>query len=253
MTEDADLLEDLKSTETAFVIFSSIMGGMAGYKPFEFVRSFKDADASLVFVRDVDQVWYQGGFRGVDGEFDGALSYLRTLRDRHRRLVLTGYSAGGFASILFGELVGADIVFAIAPQAAVDLDVMRKLRDVRWKALIENINERFPATHTDLRDHVTPEGNARVMIATPGDDPLDRAHLALLRPAFGERNVALLQFDGCSHTTMLQPLKQSRLIPGLPSLLGSDQPVDAACSRLIQYCAALDGVTITALSEVAQP
>ena len=37
------------------------------------------------------------------------------------------------------------------------------------------------------------------------------------------------------------------------SLLGSDQPVDAACSRLIQFCAALDGVTITALSEIAHP
>ena len=76
------------------------------------------------------------GVRGVGTNPESVMSYLREMISsiKPSRIVLTGASAGGYAAILFGELLGVDEVHAFAPQTFVGLDALRRFREPRWYA-----------------------------------------------------------------------------------------------------------------------
>lgn len=87
-----------------------------------------------IFVRDLDQVWYLRGIRGLGTTMASAAEALRAeIGDRSSgRLIVSGNSAGGFAAVAFGALLDADEVHAFSPQTA--LDRLHRLRwlDARW-------------------------------------------------------------------------------------------------------------------------
>jgi pimeloyl-ACP methyl ester carboxylesterase len=90
-----------------------------GARPgFEFVSTAKHLSGSTLFLTDIDQVWYQSGVRGIGPSVQDVAAYIRDVIDRHgfEQVVMIGNSAGGYAALLFGALVGADVVHAFSPQ-----------------------------------------------------------------------------------------------------------------------------------------
>ena len=85
---------------------------------FEFVSTAADLPGSALFLTDIDQVWYQSGVRGVGSSIPEVAAFLRGVIDDNGfdRIVMIGNSAGGYAALLFGALVGADVVHAFSPQ-----------------------------------------------------------------------------------------------------------------------------------------
>ena len=73
---------------------------------------------SALFLTDIDQVRYQSGVRGVGSSIPEVAAFLRGVIDDKGfdRIVMIGNSAGGYAALLFGALVGADVVHAFSPQ-----------------------------------------------------------------------------------------------------------------------------------------
>jgi len=53
-----------------------------------------------------------------------------------KRLVVAGNSAGGYAALLFGTLLGADLVLAFAPQTTIDPKALAEMGDHRWDEML---------------------------------------------------------------------------------------------------------------------
>lgn len=99
------------------IVFSSVNA-----LHFSFYKVFEGAPINRIFVRDPFDCWYQ---KGVSEQIASVDALADTLRARLRSLgaerVLTfGSSMGGYASLLFGRLLSASDICAIAPQTIID-------------------------------------------------------------------------------------------------------------------------------------
>jgi hypothetical protein len=102
---------------------------------FEFHRLAKRMPVKRMFVRDPYHAWYQRGLPGTEESFDGALELVRreVLSARARRLVVVGNSAGGYAALIFGTMLRADVVLSFSPQTTLDLEAQLRIGDKRWE------------------------------------------------------------------------------------------------------------------------
>jgi hypothetical protein len=120
------------------VLIVSFSGLFGVFIPFDFFMTTKMLSYNRILVRDPYQLFY---LRGVDENgFDHLLERLRAeiARIKARTVIFIGASAGGFASILFGHLLGADYIHAFAPRTHLKLTEMA--RELDYKSLIN----RFP-------------------------------------------------------------------------------------------------------------
>jgi acetyl esterase/lipase len=116
------------------------------------------------------------------------------------RLVVTGNSAGGYAALVFGTLLGADTVLAFAPQTVLDLDLLAELGDHRWDQTVGKIvaagslDERW----VDLRAALPDARRANTHYQVYFDESLlvDRRHAERLR---GLPGVRLYRFGRGEH------------------------------------------------------
>jgi pimeloyl-ACP methyl ester carboxylesterase len=121
------------SSSTLLVAFGGIYGGL-GVPPFELFRATSGIPVKRLFVRDLEQAWYHRGLPGSGETIEELAQTLRELIEANgvRRLVMAGNSAGGYAALLFGTLLGADVALSFAPQTVIDLDVLASMDDHRW-------------------------------------------------------------------------------------------------------------------------
>src|SRR5207247_419307 len=97
------------------VAFGGIGGGV-GVPHYEFFRVLDGLRVNRVFVRDIDQRFYHRGVRGLGVAFAEVGANLEALLPpRSETVVFVGSSAGGFAAIALGSLIGVDRVVAVAP------------------------------------------------------------------------------------------------------------------------------------------
>jgi len=125
---------DMDSDSRTLLIALGGIGRNVSMPPFEFFKATGGIPCKRLFVRDVNQAWYQMGLPGYGTSFTSASDTLRELVAGHDvdRLVLAGASAGGYAAMAFGTLLGADLVLCFAPQSTVDLDELHAIGDHRY-------------------------------------------------------------------------------------------------------------------------
>jgi len=85
---------------------------------FEFVSTASALSANRLYLTDLDQVWYQHGIRGLGTSVEAVAKTLRRIVRQYNfeRVIVIGNSAGGYAALLFGMLMRADVVHAFSPQ-----------------------------------------------------------------------------------------------------------------------------------------
>jgi dienelactone hydrolase len=191
------VLVDGEGHDTMLVAFGGIRGEIA-IPPFEFFSVVGDIPVTKVFVRDLDQAWYQRGVRGLGTSVaETAVALEHLVRERRaRRVVMTGNSAGGFAAILFGRMLGVDGVVAFAPQTFIDRWNRLRHRDHRWKAEIRALRHRPPSAPVlDLRRAVR-AAVVPVEIHYDRSFRLDALHAERLD---GQPGVQLHPYRGGSH------------------------------------------------------
>lgn len=98
--------------------FTGMAMGLNELANFEFVKSLKDIEYSKIFVRDPNFSFYH---MGIDSETENIMQVSEKLGSQIEeanpsKFVFVGVSAGGFAALLFGHLLGADKVHAFGPQ-----------------------------------------------------------------------------------------------------------------------------------------
>jgi acetyl esterase/lipase len=160
-------------------------GGMnlrIGMPPFEFLSQTGDIPVKRLFVRDFNQSWYH---RGMPGYGDSLISVSESLREMladHEldRLVVAGASAGGYAALVFGTLLGADTVLCFSPQTILDLDVLDRMGDHRWDEQLKPLiaHHALDRSWVDLRSALALAHNGHTRYRVYFDDSAaaDRAH-----------------------------------------------------------------------------
>jgi hypothetical protein len=117
------------------LVFSGAMGqwGMGQY---DFAQATNSIGYSRILCRDPHLMWYHGG---LDAQHPDIRTSADLLRERiaalaPRAVLVLGNSLGGYAAILFGHLLGADVVHAFAPQTCLKPDYVRQYRKLDTQA-----------------------------------------------------------------------------------------------------------------------
>jgi hypothetical protein len=195
----ADMLSDSRTLLLAF----GGMVGRIGIPPFEFFSLTEGIPVKRLFVRDPSQAWYH---RGIPGHGSTLLELAQSLkrrlaRERVERLIVAGNSAGGYAALVFGTLLGADIALCFAPQTVLDLNVLATMGDHRWDDRLteQTAAGAIDARFTDLTSVLSEARRARSAYRIYFDTTLrpDRLHAERLS---GLQGVRLYRFGQGSHS-----------------------------------------------------
>jgi len=110
------------------------MVGRIGIPPFEFFSMTGELPVKRLFVRDLRQAWYHRGVPDHGASIPEVAESLARILSHQEvdRLVVAGTSAGGYAALVFGTLLGAHKVLCFAPQTVLDLDILAAIGDHRW-------------------------------------------------------------------------------------------------------------------------
>lgn len=131
-------------------------GGIAGqiHQPlFEFKRFMQSQlDCHFIYLKDMKQSWYQKGVVGLGEDIPQVAQKLRDiLKDiNHTKVITIGSSMGGYASLLFGHLIGADHMLAFGPQTFICEKLMEKHGDHRLDAPLSAMRASCQPIYTDL-------------------------------------------------------------------------------------------------------
>jgi pimeloyl-ACP methyl ester carboxylesterase len=125
----------------ALVLFGGI-NKQIGMPPFEFFRLTQDLSVKKIFLRDHEQAWYHRGVRGAGNSIDEVGERLAELLAQANvdKVVMTGNSMGGYAALLFGNLLGATEVVAFSPQTFVSRRRRAVHYDRRWSRQIAAVH-----------------------------------------------------------------------------------------------------------------
>ncbi len=133
--DDAGAFHDLANPGSALVIAYGGIAGRTSAPMFEFFRVTDGIPVQRLMLRDHQRSWYHRGVQGVGDNLASVERYVASMIDQAQpsRIVMVGASAGGFAAMLFGHRLGADVVHAFAPQTFIDPVLRREHREPRWE------------------------------------------------------------------------------------------------------------------------
>jgi hypothetical protein len=176
----------------------------------EFHGTLKDTGQSLVFVKDFEQMWYQRGLLGLCETRRGLADVLRPiLADLPRPWTFIGSSAGAYAALFIGALMGAERIVAFAPQTLVDFEAFTKYTDTRPKLAGYDVDD----PENNLRNvlEATPlTGQAHVHFGTQNE--FDSAQAARIA---GLPGVNLVQHDTTNHSIARMLRNKGELLSAL--------------------------------------
>ena len=115
--EDAILIDVVAPGLPTALVFSAVNSSS-----FSYYKLFNSFEVNRIFVRDPSDDWFQNGVTAELNSIDRLADYLgeALARLRPSRTLAFGSSMGGYASLVFGNLLGLDAVVAICPQTLLD-------------------------------------------------------------------------------------------------------------------------------------
>lgn len=227
MTFESDLLdagvglvaEEPHGAPSTLVAFGGIKGGL-GIPPFEFFRVTQGLEARRIFARDLRQTWYLSGIEGLGSRVDETAHALgAVVGDGSARVVTSGNSAGGFGAILYGTLIGADVIHAFSPQTVLTRSTRAAWLDLRWLRQMHTVRglDGVPTEQLDLRAFLVGRDRVpQIHLHYCDAHRLDRLHAERLRevpnvhlhphPEGGHRLVTVLRDAGTLRSILEEAL-----------------------------------------------
>jgi hypothetical protein len=200
--DDMPMSIDTSDPSSTLLIAFGGMRGRIGMPPFEFLKLTGEIPVKRVFVRDLRQAWYHAGLPPSGRGLLDVADELRALiaAQKVTRLVVTGNSAGGYAALLFGRLLGADVVLSFAPQTILDLGELHAMGDHRWDERLGEVTAAgtLDPDWIDLRSALPKLGSPATTCKVFFDTTLaqDRVHAERLE---GIEGLRLYRFGRGSH------------------------------------------------------
>jgi pimeloyl-ACP methyl ester carboxylesterase len=215
---------DLERDSSTLLVAFGGMKGMLGVPTFEFFKSTGGIAVKRLFVRDLRQAWYHHGIPGHGDTIEGVSASLGALLAGHgvERLVVAGNSAGGYAAMLFGTLLQADVVLGFAPQTVIDLEILASMNDHRWDEQVREAIARggLDPRWTDLAAALPAvrTANTRYELYFDASFPPDALHAERMAHLEGVR---LHPHEGGSHSVALDMRASGELTRALQRALAS--------------------------------
>lgn len=198
-----DLLAD---SEKLFLFFGGIAGAI-GMPPFEFYKASRILDYSKVFLRDLNQAWYQRGLPAIGNDVYAIGEYLKNkiAESGASEIYFVGNSMGGFAALLFCSMLQAGKAIAFSPQTFISPAKRKEHGDRRWSRQLKKLHKkRSDSDIYDLKPWIEnhfPQIQARIYVST--SDVLDVQHADELQDF---PNIEIHRFPEADHglVTMLR-------------------------------------------------
>lgn len=221
---ESGVLEDMETPSPVLAVaFGGIAMSVGGIPPFEFFRVLNEAEpAKKLLLRDRSQSWYHRGVDGFADDIAGVEAAIRQIveREQPRKLVMLGASAGGYAALLFGRLLGAAEIHAFGPQTFISPGLRLRHLDYRWSRLWLSLmlSGRYQPRYGDLYRVFkrTPSMGSRVVVHYCDSDRFDNAHAKRLGR---HPDVELRHYEEGGHFIVKHLRDTGRLQPLLRSLL----------------------------------
>ncbi|MEQ1930959.1 MAG: hypothetical protein ABL957_10590 [Parvularculaceae bacterium] len=181
-----------------------LFGGMPirNTAPFQLLGTTSRFEVDRIYLRDLRRAWYQLGLAPYTSCVDDTAAFLCELivERAPRRVVTVGISAGGFAAMLFGHLLGADEVHAFSPRTYIDIDNRLENDDFFMDDRMEEIYAAADAQpeYFDLKPLLAaaPDSKTTYCVHFAPDRRIDPIHA---RRVAGAPNVKLYEYDGGGH------------------------------------------------------
>lgn len=220
---DLPVITDLSYPGKTILIAISGIAGALGIPPFEFFNLTSPIEVNKIYLRDLDQAWYHAGLRGISGSIDETASFLRRKIEESgaKKVVLFGNSMGGYAALLFGFLLNADLVHAFAPHTRIT-----RLEHVRNKKQLRKVHETYPEKYFDLKEAAGSHpfsGKFHLYYFT--QDKLDKSHALHVQD---EPNFILHASEGYGHA-LIKELKKTGELRNI--IISSLTPARDGCGR----------------------
>lgn len=114
---DSSYVKIGKASKKLIVSFSS--NNHSGFERKKSLMSLKYCKnglrADVLYLRN-QNAWYLGGLNGIGKDIDDTVAFLKKEFTNYEEVLCVGSSAGGYASILFASLCGANVCIANIPQ-----------------------------------------------------------------------------------------------------------------------------------------
>jgi hypothetical protein len=122
----------INNNRTIFVVFSGHMHKLGMREnSHKFLRQIHEKGCDVVCFKDNKKSWYHFGIDGMGNSIDELSSYIKQITKGYDFVGTFGNSMGGYASLLFGSLIEADVSIAVVPQTFIDDQNRRQYRDSR--------------------------------------------------------------------------------------------------------------------------
>lgn len=228
--EEGSLSHDFASdSSTLLIAFGGAPPARLGVPAFEFRKATEAMSVKRLLVRDLHMAWYHRGLPGQSTTLSGVAESLTEIVAVHDidRIVAAGNSAGGYAALVFGTLLGADVVLSFAPQTVLDLDALAALGDHRWDDLLQPLSATgaLDRRWTDLRQSLRRFRKPNTSYQVYFDESLavDRLHAERLS---GLPGVSLIRFGTGNHALVREMRRTGALTQ---VLLDALEPPPATC------------------------
>lgn len=180
MNMEESLFLEQEGSKNLLITFGGIRQGV-GMPPFEFKRTIQGIPCDKLFIRDLNQMWYQ---KGINTEID-TISKLsdhisRLIKSEgYDRIVCLGNSMGGYAAITIGSELGVHKILAFSPQTFIGRWKRLRYNDSRWSKQMKRIHRQVSSSkYFDLLKLLKQQHKKVVPIKIYYglDDPLDVIH-----------------------------------------------------------------------------
>ena len=178
-----------------------------------FLKEYKNIDK--LFLRDIKCRYY------IQGLFNSAINLRETIDlikklttvKKYKKIVAIGTSAGGYASILFGHLLGFDKVVAFAPQVVINKNKDLLIEDkcnapqtCKWLSSL-NIEDDFYQSCLDLKNFLPLNTKVDIHYAKDANNGADKKHALYLE----SKNCKLIEHEGKQHMIALELRNNAKL------------------------------------------
>jgi hypothetical protein len=199
-TDECILFEERNGTNL-IISFGGGGKGMLAAPVFEFFNSLNQFDCDKLFLRDLNQAWYQKGVDENINTISKLADFIRTktLAKKYKKVILIGSSLGGYAAILFGTMLNVNTVIAFAPQSFIDKWRRFIYRDKRWLNPVKGVynNPKKEKKYFDLKVFLkTLEYDTEILVYYGSIHRLDSLHAKRLSEI---KNIKLIPVEEGGH------------------------------------------------------
>jgi hypothetical protein len=205
---------------TLVVAFAGLRGFLGGFPAFEFRKILSSVDVKSAYFRDHYAAWYHRGVVDIGPGIESVLRRLRELQQEAQRVVMIGNSAGGYAALLFGALLGCE-AYAFSPQTFIEPDLLRDAGDDRWDEELAVLLDSgfFDSRYGDLAP-LMEKSEGRFEIFYGALDGVDWKHV---EPVRGLDQVTVNRIENCDHR-VVRHLRDSGWLLSFLRGMASEQP-----------------------------